>query len=107
MALRVRFHPAAEQELYEAADWYEARLAGLGAEFRDEIERAVDVIAHSPLIWPVWPDTGSTEVRRCLLSRFPFGLAYLPAGSGLTVYAVAHLARRPGYWRARLRGEGA
>jgi len=44
------------------------------------------------------------NVRRFLLTGFPFALAYVVDGDSVTVLAVAHLRRRPGYWLGRTGG---
>jgi hypothetical protein len=36
-----------------------------------------------------------------LLRRFPFGLVYRLGVEEVQVVAVAHLHRRPGYWKSR------
>jgi len=41
-------------------------------------------------------------VRRCRLSRFPYGLIYAIDNGNILVPEVAHLHRRPDYWRDRL-----
>jgi hypothetical protein len=41
-------------------------------------------------------------VRRCGLSRFPYGLIYTIDEGDILVLAVAHLHRRQDYWRDRL-----
>jgi len=55
---QVRFHPHAELELDDAADWYEARRAGLGMQlvqavreivYREVGEDAVEIIAVAHL----------------------------------------------------------
>jgi hypothetical protein len=38
--MNFRFHPEAETEFVAAIDWYEARSAGLGADFAAEIHAA-------------------------------------------------------------------
>ena len=97
-----RFHPEAELEIQAGLDWYEEQVPGLGAEFLEEVKRIVDLITDTPLIWPVWPGVNAPHrIRRALLSRFPYGLAYLPVGDGIRIYAVAHLSRNPGYWKNR------
>jgi hypothetical protein len=61
------------------------------------------MILESPGTWPYWPGLpASLGIRRFLLPRFPFGIADEAEPSGVIVYAVAHLARRPGYWKDRL-----
>jgi toxin ParE1/3/4 len=37
-----------------------------------------------------------------LIKRFPYQLIYRVEADTITVYAVAHLKRKPGYWRDRL-----
>jgi hypothetical protein len=40
--------------------------------------------------------------RRLVLRRFPFAIVYRLAGEFVLVLAIAHMRRRPGYWRGRL-----
>ncbi len=52
-----------------------------------------------------YPDAGSAlseNSRRCLVGRFPYGLIYQIKSHALRIIAVAHLHRRPGYWKERL-----
>ncbi len=43
------------------------------------------------------------DIRRCRLSRFPYGLIYTIDNGDVLELAVAHLHRRPDYWRERLK----
>ncbi len=45
MSLPLDFHPAVRGEIRDAHDWYEQRRAGLGADFLDEVQRALAEIA--------------------------------------------------------------
>lgn len=100
--MRVAFHPLAAAELAEAVAWYESRSSGLGAVLIDNVERAVVSISEAPTTWPLWPDLGDeTRIRRFLLSRFPFGIAYRLRKETVEIIAFAHLKRRPGYWKKR------
>jgi toxin ParE2 len=59
----------------------------------------VDRIERFPEAWhPL-----SEGIRRCRLGRFPYGLIYAMDNSDIVVLAVAHLHRRPDYWRDRLK----
>ena len=40
-----------------------------------------------------------------LLRRFPFAIGYVVEDDTVTVLAIAHLRRRPGYWLRRAGGE--
>ena len=94
----VVFLPQAEQEMLEAARFYESQTAGLVADYLSEVERAVQTIAESPTTWPVIKG----ELRRRLIRRFPFGILYRIEPEEIVIIAVAHLRRRPWYWRKRI-----
>ena len=49
--MRVIYHPHAEAELIEAAQYYERSIAGLGVRFLDEAEAAVALIREAPQRW--------------------------------------------------------
>ncbi len=42
--------------------------------------------------------TTSREIRRCVLPKFPYYVAYEVLASEVIVLAVAHARRRPFYW---------
>jgi toxin ParE1/3/4 len=42
--MRLIYHPEAEAELVDAAEYYEERLPGLGAEFLEAVDAGVDVV---------------------------------------------------------------
>jgi plasmid stabilization system protein ParE len=48
MSRQVCFHPAAQRELDEAAEFYDAEGIGLGAAFLDEAEHALKQIRDFP-----------------------------------------------------------
>lgn len=96
--MTVRFLEIAEVELDQAVHWYAAQAPGLGDAFLIEVLSAADRIARFP---EAWHPLGE-GVRRCRLSRFPYGLVYTVENDTILVLAVAHLHRRPDYWRARL-----
>jgi len=48
MTRRISFHPLAEQELNEAASYYNAASPGLGTAFLDEVEHAVSRFWNIP-----------------------------------------------------------
>jgi plasmid stabilization system protein ParE len=95
----VRFVEIAEIELDQAIHWYEAQAPGLGNAFLIEVLSAAERIRRFP---DAWHPLGE-GVRRCRLSRFPYGLIYTMENVDILVLAVAHLHRRPEYWRDRLK----
>ncbi|MGY3448608.1 type II toxin-antitoxin system RelE/ParE family toxin [Bradyrhizobium sp. USDA 4353] len=97
--MTVRFVEIAEIELDQAIQWYGAQAPGLDNAFLLEVLSAVDRIARFPEAWhPI-----GEGIHRCRLSRFPYGLIYTLDGDDILVLAVAHLHRRPDYWRDRLK----
>ena len=53
MNWRVVIRPEVEQDVVEAAIWYESRQPGLGVEFVEEVIRVWDALAENPLSTPV------------------------------------------------------
>ena len=95
-----RFLPPAEEEMTEAALFYEAESSGLGVEFLDDVQRVVDALRQ-------YPESGQSVgrgLRRALLQRFPFSVIYSEQRDAILVVAIAHQKRRPGYWRERIDG---
>ena len=95
--MRLEFHPEAELELIEAAVNYDKQAPGLGERFEFEIRYATDLLLDQPEIGLlVDPD-----LRKFILTRFPFTLYYSVTADVLRIEAVAHQSRRPGYWKSR------
>lgn len=92
-------HPEAADEARRARLWYETRSASAARNFARKLEVAIDHILGNPEGWPFIDE----PYRRYLMQRFPFGLIYrYDSGSNtVTIFAVAHLKRRPGYWADR------
>lgn len=101
----VRIHAAAAEEAAEAAAWYENESPGLGTDFERAIDAALDLLEQDivPLV-SVPGVAGRRGVRRLLLRRFPYAVVVVEWQAEIVVIAFAHQARRPGYWRGRLRG---
>jgi len=96
--LNVRFLPAAQTELDETIDWYEAESVGLGKVFLTEVLASLDRIMAFPQAWHMM----SKHVRRCQTRRFPYGVIYAVEYDEIIVLAVANLHRKPDYWRDRM-----
>ncbi len=93
-----RFHPEAREEFREAARWYRARNVVASSQFRAAGSAAVREIVQAPQRWPNY----LYETRRVVLQRFPFSVVYLDDPDVITIIAVAHSKRKPGYWKDRV-----
>ena len=93
----------AEAELEDAAVWYDERSPGLGDELLDDIQRGLQMIRETPETWPRWPSTPARipPIRRFVLERFPYAVAYQVHPDFIAVLAIAHVKRRPLYWIGR------
>jgi plasmid stabilization system protein ParE len=95
--MKVGFHPAADVEFRAAAAYYERRAPGLGMELSEELKRQCALVGEHPSVGARY----DSAHRRVFLRRFPFALIYRADDSGVTIVAVAHVRKRPGYWRGR------
>ena len=90
-------------EAIEAAAWYDREKFGLGDQLLGEIERALDRIESDPQGFPLLElPSGTHEIRRCVLKRFPYLVLFTIRSEETTVIAISHGRRRPSYWRDRL-----
>ncbi|MBI5641044.1 MAG: type II toxin-antitoxin system RelE/ParE family toxin [Nitrospirae bacterium] len=95
--MKVLFLKPAQAEVDDAVEWYDLQSRSLGTQFLDDLDRAVRRIVAYPLA-----NTKMEEgLRRCLLSRFPYGIIYGVDSETIIVIAVAHLHREPRYWIGR------
>ncbi len=100
----LRIHAAAVGEAVEAAAWYERERPGLGAEFERAIDAALDLLEEEIVPLTSVPGVAGTRgVKRLILRRFPYSVIVHERNTEIFVIAFAHHARRPGYWRDRVR----
>jgi hypothetical protein len=92
--MRVALAPEARQEFDEAERFYEQQLEGLGKRFRDEVIAGIRRIRRWPLGYPC--ERG--DIRRLILTRFPYKLLYSIEIDHLYIIAMAHQHREPAYW---------
>jgi len=73
-------------------------MAGLGHDFLAEILATFKRIKQNRDAWTPFSD----RTRRCLVNRFPYAIVYQDRVDELLVIAVAHLHRKPDYWKNRI-----
>jgi plasmid stabilization system protein ParE len=94
----LEIHLSALSELKSAVSWYLEQSEPAAIKFTAEIDRAIELVIHSPSRWP----SAEHGTRRFVLQRFPYAIIYREKRSVVQVLAVAHGHRRPGYWKDRL-----
>ncbi len=101
MSWRVEFAPEVEQDLAEAAHWYESRQNGLGTRFIEEILSVFDSLADNPLLnsrrHPL------KNIRWRYPEHFPWRVIYEVNEPEriVRVAAVLHAARHAQHWQRR------
>ena len=96
--MKYSFHPSAKTEFTETIEYYEECRIGLGLEFAKEVYSTIQRVVQFPEAWS--PLSKST--RRCLTSRFPYGLIYQILDDEILIIAIMQLNRKPGYWKERI-----
>ncbi|MFZ6017909.1 MAG: hypothetical protein ACOYU0_10020 [Nitrospirota bacterium] len=69
-------------------------------------ERDFSMTSTAPIrriaVFPLSCTEIEPDLRRCLLTRFPYGIIYGIDSGTVVVIAVAHLHRKPKYWGDRI-----
>ena len=91
------FQPEARIEFIDAIAYYEGCREGLGLRFSREVYATINRVISGPNAWPEI----STNTRRCLTRRFPYGVIYEVREDDILIIAVEHLSREPFYWSDR------
>jgi mRNA-degrading endonuclease RelE of RelBE toxin-antitoxin system len=96
--MTVRSLPEALAEARAAARYYNQQRRGLGKEFRDAVNHAVEEIRSFPEGWQAIEG----GLRRHRVKRFPFGIVYQLTDDEIIVVAITDLRRDQSYWLRRL-----
>jgi plasmid stabilization system protein ParE len=98
MSFPVRFLPAAQAEFDQATDWYAARNAALARDFVARVDAVIERIAKTPKIHTVIYG----DVRKSIVSRFPFIVLYREEAGELLIVSIFHTSRDPSEWQSRV-----
>ena len=101
MTWRVVVRPEAEDDVVEAAAWYERRSEGLGVRFSGEVIAVFDALAENPLLH--CRRHPSKNIRWRYPEHFPYRVIYevIEEEKTVVVGAVIHAARHDREWRRR------
>jgi len=97
MTRRFIIRHRAERDIQSALDWYESREPGLGDDFLDAVQNKLELIRNFPESCPVI----YRDVRRAVVSRFPYVVFYVVGPARVSVLAVLHHSRNPNLWPRR------
>jgi toxin ParE1/3/4 len=99
MAKPVEIMDEADAEADEAADWYLDIDEQLASDFTEEYAAAIEYVGEHSNAFPAYLH----GTKRYLFKRFEYQLVIRELLDRVQVIAVAHLRRKPGYWKKRLK----
>ena len=102
MTHRLIIRVQAEADMAEAAMWYGNQRPGLGREFLVAVETALGNAVANPRQYPCL--RRKPEVRRVLLTRFPYRIFFILRPDAVVVFRVLHGARPHREWKRNIPG---
>lgn len=94
----VRLRPRAQRELREAVDWYRGRSEQAANRFAAEVRQTLQHLEQFPATGAFVPGVADSDVRRLPVHNFPYHVVFIRLKTHISVLAIAHDRRRPGYW---------
>jgi plasmid stabilization system protein ParE len=88
----------AEDDITDAAVWYEQQSPGLGWDFTRVVDACLTEVSRKPMRFPVV----RKNARRAILRRFPFAVIFVVDDARVEVIACLHARRDPVEWARRL-----
>lgn len=88
----------AEKDFENAYEWYEKQGPGLGKEFARCVDVKLVSVQRHPQHYQI---IAGKDVRRALISHFPFSIYFISEHQSITVFAILHQHRNPEYWKSR------
>lgn len=93
----VRLSRGARTEIEDGVEYYNNAQEGLGDEFQDEIEQALDLIGKQPKAFSPY----SNGYRKRVLDWFPYSIFSFEYPAYVWIAAVHHGSRQPDTWMDR------
>jgi plasmid stabilization system protein ParE len=89
--------PRAVHELRSVARWYDRQRPGLSVDFLQALDDTFAQVREGPTRFRAVRG----EVRRALVTRFPYGVFFVEDAARVVVLAVLHSRRDPRRWPSR------
>jgi len=95
---RVRLRHAARRELRDAIAWYRERNEEVAERFAAEVKRTLEHLEQFPSTGAFVRGVPDPDVRSFPVHNFPYHVVFIRLPDRISVLAIAHNRRRPGYW---------
>jgi plasmid stabilization system protein ParE len=94
----VRLRRNAQRDLREAIAWYRERNNDAARRFAFEVSQALALLEEFPYSGGLVPGIDDPAIRQMPVRRFPYHLVFIRLADRISVLAIAHNRRKPGYW---------
>ena len=95
--LPFRLHPEADAEAIDAAEYIKEDAPREAERFKQAVGKALDWACSQPLIFRCFED----DFRKLKVGKFSYSLVFRIRRDEIQILAVAHMSRKPGYWKER------
>ena len=95
---RVQLRRIAKRDLREAVAWYRERDPHLAERFLDEVYGVLALLEQFPNIGGRVFGVSGAETRQLPVDSFPYHVVFKRFAERISVLAIAHDRKRPGYW---------
>lgn len=95
---RVHLRRVAKRDIRDAVRWYRERDPQLAARFLDEVYRIFGTLEQFPNIGGRVFGIGDPDTRQMPVDNFPYYVVFKRYTDRLSILAVAHDRKEPGYW---------
>lgn len=91
--MKYKLHPlkGVDDDIADAAEWYESKQPGLGDQFLNDWESTVTYILSNPLAY----SKKTKNFRQASLKTFPYSIVYEIIDHLIVIYAVINGKRHP------------
>jgi toxin ParE1/3/4 len=97
--VRVDITEPAQDEHLEALRFYRSDNVEVARAFNREFKRQLALLKERPQLGAPYLE----GTRRKVFRRFPYSFVYVFEDDVITIHAVPHHSRKPGYWLDRLK----
>lgn len=97
--LPFRIHPEADTEGVEAAAYIKDDSIDEADQFKKAVRFAIDWACSQPLIFRCFEG----DFRKVKVGKFRYSLVFRIRGDEIQILAIAHMSRKPGYWKDRVK----
>ena len=95
---RVTLRRIAKRDIREAVMWYRQRDPELANRFLDEVYKVLGLLEQFPNVGSRVFGVTDPATRQMPVDTFPYHVVFRRLADRISILAIAHDRKRPGYW---------